>query len=65
MHLGPQILGATSSHQLSENLKALEVVDKLTPEIMDRLDTLLTTKPELDDVTAMVNNYRTLYPIRD
>lgn len=61
----PQILGATSSHQLSENLKALDVVDKLTPEIMTRLDELLQTKPEFDDVTAMVNNYRGLYPVRD
>jgi hypothetical protein len=64
-HCDTQILGATSSQQLSENLKALDVVDRLTPELMERLDGLLETAPTPDDVTAMVQNYRTLYPVRD
>ncbi|CAA7264940.1 unnamed protein product [Cyclocybe aegerita] len=40
------ILGASSPEQLLENLKAVEVVPKLTPEIMHRIEKILGTEPE-------------------
>ncbi|GET22459.1 potassium channel beta subunit family protein [Prolixibacter denitrificans] len=41
------ILGATRKEQLEENLKALEVYPKLTPEVKDRIDEIMGTKPVL------------------
>lgn len=41
------ILGATREEQLVENLKALEVYPKLTPEILQRIDELIGTKPTM------------------
>lgn len=41
------ILGATKKEQLEENLKALEVYPKLTPEVKDRIDEMMGTKPAL------------------
>lgn len=32
--------------QIEENLKALDVLPKLTPEVMERIDSILETKPE-------------------
>ena len=43
------ILGATKQEQLLENLKALEVAEKLTPEIMQRIDDIAGTKPVLPE----------------
>ena len=42
------ILGATKSSQLEENLKSLEVVPLLTPEVMKEIDAILQNKPSLD-----------------
>jgi voltage-dependent potassium channel beta subunit len=42
------ILGATSKEQLEENLKALEVVKKLTPEVIKKIEKILQNKPKLD-----------------
>jgi voltage-dependent potassium channel beta subunit len=39
------ILGATSSKQLVENFKALEVLPKLTLEVMNKIDAIMKTKP--------------------
>lgn len=39
------ILGATKEGQLLENLKALEVVPKLTDEVMDRINEVMGTRP--------------------
>jgi voltage-dependent potassium channel beta subunit len=39
------ILGATSTKQLKENLNALDVVKKLTPAVMDKIDKVMDTKP--------------------
>lgn len=41
------ILGATRREQLLQNLKALEVLPKLTPEVMQRIDDIMQTKPLL------------------
>jgi voltage-dependent potassium channel beta subunit len=40
------ILGATRQEQLIENLGALEVVELLSDEVMDRIDAILDNKPE-------------------
>lgn len=43
------ILGATKKEQLFENLKALEVVPKLTDEVMNQIDEIFGTKPKLPE----------------
>ena len=40
------ILGARRVEQLRDNLQALEVVPRLTPEVMERIDQILGNKPE-------------------
>ncbi len=39
------ILGATKKQQLLDNLKAIEVSAKLTPEVMEKIETIMKTKP--------------------
>ena len=39
------ILGATKENQLKENLKALDLLPKLTQEVMDKIDLVMGTKP--------------------
>lgn len=41
------ILGATKETQLEENLKAVAACSRLTPEIMETIDTILENKPFL------------------
>lgn len=43
------ILGATKKEQLYDNLKALQVLPKLSTEIMDEIETILQTKPILPE----------------
>jgi voltage-dependent potassium channel beta subunit len=43
------ILGATRKEQLLENLKALDVLPKLTDEVMNRIDDIFGTKPKLPE----------------
>ena len=45
-HVTTAILGATKKEQLLENLKALEVLPKLTPEVLKRIDDIIQTKPK-------------------
>ena len=40
------ILGATKKEQLTENLKALEVLPKLNAEVLQRIDEIMQTKPK-------------------
>lgn len=47
-HVSTAILGATKKEQLYENLKALEVVHKLTADIMEKIEKILQNKPKLD-----------------
>lgn len=42
------ILGATKKEQLTENLKALEVVNVLTPDIMEHIEKILQNKPHME-----------------
>jgi aryl-alcohol dehydrogenase-like predicted oxidoreductase len=43
------ILGATKKEQLTENLKAIEVLPKLTTEVMEEIDNIMGTKPILPE----------------
>jgi aryl-alcohol dehydrogenase-like predicted oxidoreductase len=40
------ITGASRPEQVLENMQALEVVPRLTPELMERVETILGNKPE-------------------
>jgi voltage-dependent potassium channel beta subunit len=43
------ILGATKKEQLLDNLKALEVLATLTPEVMEKIEKIMQTKPHLSE----------------
>lgn len=43
------ILGATKKEQLTENLKALDVLPKLNDEVMQKIDEVFGTKPRLPE----------------
>lgn len=45
-HTGTVILGASKPEQIIDNLRALEVIPKLTPEIMEKIEAILKNKPE-------------------
>jgi len=50
------IFGATSPQQVEDNVKAVEIYKKLTPEINERIDKLLNNRPETEyDFVAMKN----------
>jgi voltage-dependent potassium channel beta subunit len=40
------ILGASKTNQLTENFKALEAKEKLTPDVMQKIDEILGNKPK-------------------
>lgn len=40
------ILGASRPEQITENCKALEVLQKLTPEVLEEIEQVLGNKPE-------------------
>lgn len=40
------ILGASKPHHLEETLSSLEIQEKLSPEVMERIETILNNKPE-------------------
>lgn len=43
------ITGASRVEQVNENMAALEVVDKLTDDVMERIDAILDNKPEPEE----------------
>ena len=43
------ILGATKKQQLIDNLKSLDVLPKLTAEVMDKIEAIIKTKPTLPE----------------
>lgn len=43
------ILGATKKEQLVDNLKALEVVKILTPDLLEKIEQIFDTKPKLPE----------------
>jgi voltage-dependent potassium channel beta subunit len=48
-HVTTAILGATKKQQLLDNLKAVEVTDKLTPEVLEKIEKIMQTKPGLPE----------------
>src|SRR6185437_6164510 len=40
------ILGASKKSQLQENLKALEIFPKLTPQVLERIEQIVQNKPK-------------------
>ena len=40
------ILGATRPEQVLDNLKALDVIPKMTPDILEKIEKILENKPE-------------------
>lgn len=44
-HVSTAILGASKKEQLTENLKALEVLPLLTQEVIDKIENILNNKP--------------------
>ena len=48
-HVSTVILGATKKQQLLDNLSSLEVLPKLTPDIMEKIETIMKTKPVLPE----------------
>jgi len=51
-HVSTCITGASRKEQVHENLKALQIYKKLTPEILEKIDHILKNKPQLP------NNFR-------
>jgi voltage-dependent potassium channel beta subunit len=43
------ILGATKKQQLLDNLKSIEVVEKLTPDVIEKIEKIMNNKPVLPD----------------
>jgi aryl-alcohol dehydrogenase-like predicted oxidoreductase len=43
------ILGATKKIQLLDNLKALDALEKLTPDVMEKIEGIMKTKPVLPE----------------
>jgi voltage-dependent potassium channel beta subunit len=48
-HVSTVITGASRVEQVHENLKSLEMIEKLTAEVMARIETVLGNRPETDD----------------
>ena len=42
------ITGASKPSQVKDNMKAIEIVDKITPEVIETIEEILDNKPELD-----------------
>lgn len=45
-HVSTCILGASKPEQITENLKALDVLPKLTDDVMEKIEGILDNKPE-------------------
>ena len=48
-HVSTVITGASKPSQVTENMKALEIVGQLTDELMERLEAILQNKPEAEE----------------
>jgi voltage-dependent potassium channel beta subunit len=44
-HVTTAILGATKKEQLTDNLKAIEVMEKLTPDVLEKIENIMQTEP--------------------
>lgn len=54
-HVSTVITGASSPEQVEQNMKALDVAGKLTPDVLARLESLLGNRPEPE------TNWRTVF----
>lgn len=52
------MVGASRLEQLEDNFKALDVVPKLTPEVLRRIDVAAKTAPKLDRVSQQTASLR-------
>lgn len=50
------ILGASKPEQVIDNLKALQVIPKLTPEILGKIEAILNNKPP--PIVSLPGRYR-------
>ncbi|HEX7541171.1 MAG TPA: aldo/keto reductase [Anaerolineales bacterium] len=48
-HVSTVITGASRVEQVHENMKAFEAVEKLTPDVMERIDEILGNKPKEEE----------------
>ncbi len=48
-HVSTVITGASRREQVIENLKAIEVVENLTPEVIDRIEAIVANRPEPEE----------------
>lgn len=46
-HVSTVITGASKPKQLEENMKALQVAEQITPDVIDKIEDILANKPEL------------------
>eukprot|EP00803_Ostreobium_quekettii_P005675 evm.model.scf_1759.2 EVM.evm.TU.scf_1759.2 scf_1759:4266-10307(-) len=44
-HVSTVIMGASKVAQIEDNLKAMEVLPKLTPEVMEKIESIIQSKP--------------------
>ncbi|MBW1881420.1 MAG: aldo/keto reductase, partial [Deltaproteobacteria bacterium] len=47
-HVSTVITGASRVEQVHENTKALDLLPRLTPEVLERIDAILGNKPKAD-----------------
>ncbi len=40
------ITGASRAEQVKENMKAMEVVERLTPEVLERIEAIVANRPD-------------------
>ncbi|MEE4270389.1 MAG: aldo/keto reductase [Thermoanaerobaculales bacterium] len=45
-HVSTVITGSSRPEQITENMKAMEVVEKLTPEVLERIEEILDNRPK-------------------
>ena len=48
-HVTTAILGATKKEQLMENLKSIEAMEKLTPEVLEKIENIFQPKPVMPE----------------
>lgn len=52
-HVSVAILGATKAEQITENVKCLEILPKMTDEVMEEIEKILENKPEVMKMMPM------------
>lgn len=54
------ILGATKVEQIEDNMKALKLLPKLTPELMEEIEGILSNKPNQPNAFGRERVYRNI-----